>query len=513
MIALGLRLAVAGGRRNAGLLAVTATAVAAGTALLLLALCVAPAIQHQADRTAWLSPIFGPAAAPAVPADSPVPHTTLMSTRDYFGPEPIHVVALVGSGPGAPLPPHLDALPGPGQALVSPALAELLVKHPELAQRYGEIIGTLSPQALAGPATLLVVRGARPSDVSLFESAVTAFPTTGEAPDLTPIVRIVLLLAAVALLAPIALLIAMTTKLSAATRDRRLAALRLAGATNRQVALLAAVESLLAGVGGVLAGIALFFAVRPWATGITIFDDEPWFTSDLTPNPLAFVAVLVGVPAVVAAATQLTLRRVSHSPLGVSRRAGSRPVRAWRLIPLAIAVPGLALAFSNSTTSAAIGGGNRSMLITFAVLLVSLVYAGPWITRATGLVLTRSNSPSHLLAGRRLADNPTAGFTAVAGVVLAVLITTVFVATTPAAAESVADTRISGQQEGTAQVDLGLATSSTAINTALLQDIQDVPGVSAAALVYTAQIQDGSDPATAWIGNCERIEADWKSVV
>lgn len=507
MIALGLRLAVAGGRRNAGLLAVTATAVAAGTALVLLALSVAPAIQARADRTAWLSPMFGPDAAPTVAVGSPEPHTTVMSTPDHFGRESITVVAMTGSGPDAPLPPHLDALPEPGQALVSPALAELIREEPVLADRYGEVIGTLSPQALAGPDTLLAVRGVQASDVSRFTPAVTAFPTTGDALELTPIVRIVLLLAAVALLLPIALLIAMTTKLSATTRDRRLAALRLAGATNRQVARLAAVESLLAGTAGALAGIALFFAVRPWATAITFYDDEPWFTSDLTPGPIAFAAVLVGVPAVVAAATQLTLRRLSNNPLGVSRRTAGRPVRAWRLAPLAIAVPALALTFSNDTSRAAIGSGNRLMLVTFAVLLATLVYAGPWITRATGLILARSNSPSSLLAGRRLADNPTASFVAVAGVVLAVLITTVFAATTPAAAESVSDTRITGQQDGTAQVDLQLTTSDTATNTELLQDIRGVDGVSAATLVYTASVQDGSDPTTAWIGDCQQIAA------
>ena len=507
MIALGVRLAVAGGRRNAALLAVTAVAVAAGTVLLLLALCVAPAVQARADRTAWLSPLFGPAAAPVVAADSPVPHTTVMTSRDHFGPWSIDVAALAGSGPDAPLPPHLSALPAPGQALVSPALAELMADEPELADRYGQVTGTLDLRALAGPETLLAVRGAQPSDVSYFETAVTAFPTRGDTPDLTPIVRIVLLLAAVALLAPIALLIAMTTRLTAATRDRRLAALRLAGATSRQVAQLAAVESALAGVGGVLAGIGLFFTVRPLATGITFYDDEPWFTSDLTPSPLAFAAVLLGVPLVVAAATQLTLRRVATSPLGVARRTTGRPVRAWRVLPLAVAVPALVVAFTTEGSRAAIGSGNRSMLLTFGVLLLTLVYAGPWITRACGLLLARSDSPARLLAGRRLADHPSAGFTAVAGVVLAVLITTVFAATTPAAAESVADTRISGQHDGTAQVSLTGSTSSAATNTALLRQIRAVPGVRAATLVYTALVQDGSDPTNAWIGDCGQIQA------
>lgn len=261
-------------------------------------------------------------------------------------------------------------------------------------------------------------------------------------------------------------------------------------------------ESLLAGVAGIVVGTGLFFAVRPLATYVT-YDGGRWFAGDLMPPVLGFVAVALGVPLVTAVATQATLARVSHSPLGVTRRTAPRPVRAWRLVPLAVAIPLLGAALSFDATSAAVGGGSRLVLAAFAVLLVTLIYAGPWITRAVGLVLARSRGPARLLAGRRLTSDPQAGSRAVAGVVLAVLVTTMFVATTPAAAESLRNTRIIGQQDGTAQANLFAADPDQ--SAALLDDVRAVAGVADATLVYEATVQDGSNPANVWIGDCARI--------
>ena len=55
--------------------------------------------------------------------------------------------------------------------------------------------------------------------------------------------------------------------------------------------------------------------------------------------------------------------------------------------------------------------------------------AGPWLTLAGARLLARRTSrPGTLIAARRLADNPKAGFRAVSGLVLALFITTVAVA-------------------------------------------------------------------------------------
>jgi hypothetical protein len=58
--------------------------------------------------------------------------------------------------------------------------------------------------------------------------------------------------------------------------------------------------------------------------------------------------------------------------------------------------------------------------------MVGLVIAGPWLTMVGSRVLARRASrPSTIIAGRRLADNPHAGFRSVSGLMLALFVTSV----------------------------------------------------------------------------------------
>jgi len=500
VIRLGLRLALAGGRGATAMAALTTGAIAAGTALLLLALTVSPALHARADRTAWTNQGSGAAQSVLVMLDSPITHTIISTSTDHYRDSRIDVVVLAGSGRGAPVPPGMKSLPAPGEVLVSPALAALLRTAPELNGRYGRVVGPIDDGLLPGPDALVAVRGVRAADAGVDGIAVTGFPLHGDVLKLTGVVRLLLLLGAAAMLAPIMLLVALATRLSAATRDRRLATLRLVGATTGQIARLAAAESLLGGVGGVLTGILLFFAIRPLATHVT-YDGGRWFTSDLNPGLPGFAAVLVAVPLVTAATTQFTLARVIHSPLGVSRRTTPKPVRVWRLVPLIVAVPALGVVLSADAG----GGHGRLVLAAFLILLATLLYAGPWLTRAVGLALARSGGVARLLAGRHLADDPRSGFRAIAGVLLAILIVTMFAAARPAAAESLRDTKVTGVQDGTAQAKIFAATPAASAR--LLQDVRAIDGVANATLVYEGRIQDGSDPANVWIGNCTEIVA------
>ena len=59
------------------------------------------------------------------------------------------------------------------------------------------------------------------------------------------------------------ILIATASRLSAARREERFAAMRLVGATPRQISVVSAVEAVVAAVAGVAVGFALFFAFRP----------------------------------------------------------------------------------------------------------------------------------------------------------------------------------------------------------------------------------------------------------
>ena len=58
--------------------------------------------------------------------------------------------------------------------------------------------------------------------------------------------------------------------------------------------------------------------------------------------------------------------------------------------------------------------------------MAGLVIAGPWLTMVgSRLMARRTSRPAALIAGRRLADNPQAGFRAISGLVLALFVTSV----------------------------------------------------------------------------------------
>ena len=127
--------------------------------------------------------------------------------------------------------------------------------------------------------------------------------------------------------------IATATRLSAARREERFAAMRLAGATRRQVSLIAATESAVAGMLGVAAGFGVFFLLRIPVARIPLIG-QPFFPAELSLSLPDILAVAVGVPVFAAVAARLALRRVQISPLGVARRATPKPPRAWRTVPL-----------------------------------------------------------------------------------------------------------------------------------------------------------------------------------
>src|SRR5260370_2459699 len=72
-------------------------------------------------------------------------------------------------------------------------------------------------------------------------------------------IDLILSVVALAILTPVLIFIATATRLSAARREQRFAAMRLVGATRRQVSWLAAVESTVAGLAGAAGGFRIFF--------------------------------------------------------------------------------------------------------------------------------------------------------------------------------------------------------------------------------------------------------------
>ena len=167
MLRLGLRLALSGGRETMVRLAVTAAAVAVGVALLLAVLAEFHAFQANADRQCWECTGTSSAAAPGallLPARLPAHGELWNDSADFYQGQTIERLDVAALGPGAPVPPGIAELPGPGQYYASPALAALLRTVPadQLGDRFpGKLAGTIGDAALTGPASWWSMSGTR----------------------------------------------------------------------------------------------------------------------------------------------------------------------------------------------------------------------------------------------------------------------------------------------------------------------------------------------------------------
>jgi hypothetical protein len=297
------------------------------------------------------------------------------------------------------------------------------------------VVGEIGREALPSPDSLLAIVG---SDADTLAAAdahlVTEISTTGPdacQPACAPFVgtsgdgmTLILAVVAAALLFPVLVFIAGATRLSAARREQRYAAMRLVGATPEQITAVAAVESAVAAIVGVVAGFGLFAVLRPLLADVP-FTGDRFFTDDLALTVRDVVVVGVGIPVAAVIAARFALRRVVTSPLGVTRRTTVRRTRAWRLLPLVagIAWLGYLAWFSDIGASRDSSRQAFSYLAGTFSMMIGLVVAGPWLTAmAARLTARRTVRPAGLLAARRLGDDPHTAFRAVSGVVLAVFV-------------------------------------------------------------------------------------------
>ncbi|MFJ8056287.1 ABC transporter permease [Streptomyces sp. NPDC096142] len=193
------------------------------------------------------------------------------------------------------------------------------------------------------------------------------------------------------LLIPVLGFLGQCARIGAVHRDRRLAALRLAGAGPWQVRRIAALESGLACLAGAVVATAVAVPLLPRATA--------WAG-----------VVVVAVPVAGAAVSAVALRRVVADPLGRLRR--TRPVRgpgrlsaaATRL--LAVTLAGLAL---TPVFGSPVSFGLGPVTVLVLAALVSLIAV--WLSGASSRQLGEgfaagTSRPALLIAAERMREDP-----------------------------------------------------------------------------------------------------------
>ena len=371
--------------------------------------------------------------------------------------------------------------PGPGEYYLSQALADAVAQHPEddILARFGKntkYLGVLPSEYTASPDALIMVRGASAEEVAASDNVAKAQGQTsyfanvyrtdanGLKSDvsLDPGSIIILSIGATILLFPIVIFVSVATQLGAAQREKRYAALRLIGATKRQVTRILLLDSLLASVVGVVIGLGAF--------GLLQAPLEAFKLSGMRFNPgdLALTggqyALIIGLTlGLTTFVNWRRMRRAQISPLGVSRSVEKvKKLRGWRALVPATGIAIFAWLSSKSGLDWLMANKESaipSMLLLAALLLVmfGLVLAGGWLTNKLSLLAARwANNGSMLIAGKRTAVHSRTVFRSVSGVVLALFAGSFYLTATSGIeglnAQVVKDNGFSQLKRGTAVV-------------------------------------------------------------
>lgn len=421
MIALGLRLLFRSGREALWRLSAIVGGVTLGTAMLLIILAGFTALDNRDARSAWLE-----TEGTTIGNDGELPQDVLLWNKslDMFDAKTIDRVDVAGNGSDTHVP-GVEHLPGPGEYYASPALTELINTHPndQLADRYGKQVGVLDIEVIGAANDLIVLVGRQPDKLA-DSSGTMAVTEINKQPGGTDIrfLQIALAVGAVGIIFPTAMFVAVSTRLAAARREERFAAIRLVGGTKRQIIALATVETSVGALSGLLLGYLLFM---PLSYVVTKFEfvGVQFYHQDLKVTLSQLLAVWAGVFVVTVGMAYVALRKVDISPLGVTRKAPAKPPRAWRVIPLLLGMAGVIyMAYKDN------GAANElTMIVTFLLCGLGVFLIGPWLAWQIARLLKRIDLGSAtLIAGSRLLAQPSAIFRAVSGIVIAIFVVSVF---------------------------------------------------------------------------------------
>jgi len=163
-------------------------------------------------------------------------------------------------------------------------------------------------------------------------------------------------------------------------------------------------------------------------------------------------------------------------------------------------------------------GQLQAFLPGFALVLAGLVVAGPWLTMVGARLLARrARRPAALIAARRLADNPRAGFRAVSGLILTLFVTTVTlgVITTIAANRGTRpgqEARVTLVAQFTGQPEPGVVNpAAPPLTAAQLTRLRGTPGVRGLLVVRAAPpgdrvpLPDGGGAVPAGLVSCGQL--------
>ncbi|MFJ7022407.1 FtsX-like permease family protein [Streptomyces sp. NPDC101117] len=416
---LGLRLLLGSGRGNRARFALMALGGSLGVCCLALVLTIPAILDAHDGRAAARSPrlhIGQPGAG----------RTWVQEFRDPHGSRPFGrvFVALGREDIPAP-PPGLDRLPRPGEVYVSPALHEQLRREPGLSGLLpGVEKGLIGAAGLTGPDELYSYVGATRSQLGAEARALKGFgkdypPSRVVDPSTLEALRFTL---ATLVLLPLAVFLSVCARLSAASRNRRLAALRLLGMSAKGTQRVNAAETVMAALLGAALGLGEFWLLNQ-VVARTGLPGLKWYAADGAVSAGTAALCLLGCPALAWFVGRASARAAARNPLATRRTAAPRAPRArWGLL----FVTGLGITAGFAATGLgehpARSDGLNALFMPAGVLMtgLGLILALPLLSYLLARRLARSGNLALSLAMRRNEVEPGSALRVVSGLVLLV---------------------------------------------------------------------------------------------
>lgn len=227
---------------------------------------------------------------------------------------------------------------------------------------------------------------------------------------------------------PIVHFMAQAVRVGAPARDRRLAAMRSAGATRGDVRSVLRAETLVWALPGSLVGVALYYAVMSlaprWTVPVMAYADAdarvvatPILALPGWPHPLVIVAIALLVPIIAAVLVPMAARRVAvgEAAQGVSERMPSAllalaltaaTVGAATVLAIAFLVDPYAGGQAHSYTQPLLRAQEVLILVAPVLLVLTVVAVAPFVTARLGSLLANRSGASAFLAGAMMQARP-----------------------------------------------------------------------------------------------------------
>jgi len=416
---LGLRLLFGAGRGSRVRFLLMAAGGSLGVCCLALVLTVPQILDAHDGRAAARQP----QSASARPAGA----TLVLQRSDPYGSKAFtRVFVAQGTRHADEVPPGLDRLPGPGELFLSPRAHDLLRDQPDVKGLLpGHEEGLIGAAGLAHPDELFAYVGTERGEIADEGRALKGWgysyaPFPAVEPSTLTYLRFAL---GSLVLLPLGIFLSVCARLSAASRNRRLASLRLLGLTTRGTQRVNAAETVVAALLGALLGLAEYEVLNQVMTR-TGLPSLRWYPDDGALSASTVAVCLIGCPLLAWFVGRISARDAAANPLAVRRSsAPARPAGRGGLLlvtGLGIVVGYCATGFTDHPADSI---GVNAIVMPAGILLtgLGLVLTLPLISYALARrVARRTGSLTLNLAMRRNEVEPGSTMRVVTGLVLLV---------------------------------------------------------------------------------------------